>query len=152
MSLKKGHIKTTPPEKLVRYLAIFGIVIGLLGSLILYILIPDKAYRYIEAPVFLIIASVLYLLASQKLSQGANNFAANISNTAIRKLLNILFFLLPCFMFFSASSRFYARILIEKSNFPPHTTSSSISQFNSIRLLSLYASHFEPFVFKCLAI
>lgn len=94
-------------EELDRILAALGLILALLLILVLVLFLPETAYRYIEAPIMLFLACVVYLLIRKRIYKigGLYHLEELHANRSIILILNILFVSLFSYSIFSVAAR-----------------------------------------------
>jgi len=94
-------------EELDRILATLGLIFALIITIVLVLFLPETAYRYIEAPIMLFLACVVYLLIRKRIYEmgGLPHLEELHANRSIILILNILFVSLFSYSIFSVATR-----------------------------------------------
>ena len=94
-------------ENLDKTLAISGVIIALIMVLILIFFLPETAYRYIEAPIMIFLACIVYLLIRNRIHKtaGLSYLEELHANRSTILILNILFVFLFSYSIFSVATR-----------------------------------------------
>jgi len=94
LSMKTDATKLSSiTQNLDRIVAIGAATVALVVILVMAFLQPTTWYRYLEAPVLLLIAAIVYLVVRRRLSRSEISFPSELSaGSSVHLILNILFF------------------------------------------------------------